>query len=376
MVIFDAELAKLFNIIEFIANSAGETDTTIEDTLNGSTIYDVYNSNTFGRSSTQTSANKYTNVDDGAGLLDDVSHWITFTCTLNSNIIDFKIWLSETEFLADYPHSHIQEIVWPDTISNLYNPPYTTNYDALTNTSNFINTTTAVVVAAGDNTGVKILTTDYHPAGSPTIQHDVSLGAIYKGQVPTIAEIRAVAKQELLDSGLATEEVWKTIFPGLMAQGRCYLIPIYDNTVNVALVGEMPQGIINHKKIHDVVGLTIPTIDQAFLESKVEVLVSAASELYIGAIIDPTNSPEFESLHGEHPTYQPTDAQGLYFDKQQQHTQDFNIRLSQAVAKATGANNTYLFTEETIGGRDYITFIENFKEYYLLLPSSYPLSLP
>jgi len=368
------ELNQLFNITEALAYYTFMDDAAMEAELIGdNSAYGIYVPDSFDRSSTVATVDFYESDGAVADAL-DVHHKISFDISGSSFSATIVVWISKSDFLADYPHSTIVEVVYPGDPNLLVNGNYTSVVAAMTQATSYAFAMLNNPVSGKDNSGVVLFTSAYHPTGTTNFG-DVSFAVIYKGPEPGTQALRDFIRTELLGMSIVAEEIWEDVLPDLFVNGKYYIVPAWDHTKALPNSIVLPQGIISTDRLIAIAKAVFPNIesmDPGWLEDHLETLVSAGSEYVLLAVPDYGNDPEFMSLLEEHPTYQPIDATKPFFQYQESHTQDFNESLSGALAVLTGATNLLSFTNDEINGLQYLTFIAGGKEYHVLKSESYP----
>ncbi len=364
------ETEELFNIIEALGHRNDLDDTAIESLLAGSpATFGDYVAESFARSAAIGTMDLFQD-DAVAGVSRNVYNWVSFTTNIGGDDITLKIWLSRDDFLSDYPHTYFTKVLYPGDPALLVNADYSSIISTIADMSADIISNAVTPVAANDHSGLIQFMSAFHPQGGG-IPDEVAIGAMYKGAVPSTQATREFIRDDLLALSITTESVWKIVLPDLFVDGRYFLIPAWDHYE--ALPGiTHPHGIIQGDRSQAIMEAVFPTKDPVWLADQYELLVSAGSEFYILGIPDAGNDVTFMSLVAEHPTYQPIDAQNPTFVNLTPVTQAFNISLSNAIAVLLGGSNEEVFTVDTIDGREYLTFINNLREYHVLKPSSYP----
>jgi hypothetical protein len=366
----DANNEKLFNTIEATIYLSDKTDEEIETILTGSSaLFGVYVPESLNRSVAIGTVDFYKDAV-ATRTITEVRHWVSFQFTDGTNTETIKVWVANDSFIEDYPNTYFTKVVYPTDPELLLNGNGQTRLESISDSSAYVFAEVEPTVGQYDNTGLARFESRYIPSGM-SVGDNVIFGVLYKGKKPNTQALRDYIREDLLSRNLAVRATWELLLPDLFVDGIYYLIPMWDNFKNLPGV-ELAQGIINHQKMMNVTKTVLPTFDETFLNEKMEVLLSSASEFYVVGIPDPGNNETFMSLQAEHPTYQPVDARNTHFEHQEEKTKEFNREFAGVMAKLRGAANEGVYTEDEINGRNYLSFVSNYKEFHVLDPDSFP----
>jgi len=368
------EIDKLFNIIEaasmnIVAQDSIETLLTDSDALFG-----VYVPNSITLSPTQGVGLNFYPSTSAAAVTANVNDWITFEVVLGEQVQAVKCWYSRDKFLADYPHTTFTHVSYPDDPATLLSGDYALPLQTLSDGSAYAFSSMNDPVADTNNTGTVLFTSEYNPHGEPKESNpEVTFVVFYKGPKPYTQAIRRYIRTDLLARGLAGIETWRPILPDLFTEGRYFIVPVWDRYTDLPEGVVLRHAILSHSRARRIATTVFPLADNTFIPDHLEIFTSPASQMVLLGLPDIDNDLEFMSLEDAHPTYQSIDGSNAHFAFQEVNTQDFNISLSAAIAKLTGATNNVILGEDEFYGRIWTTFVSDYKEYHVLHNEEYPL---
>ena len=168
--------------------------------------------------------------------------WIAFTSTQLAVSFEFKIWLVNTAFLADYPYGQF-ELIYPVTnLALLY-----TDFETSKNTVSLLNPTSLISLASQrihhSVTGYTSFTIRVYNRLDQAQFFDLPILVAYNGGnlYNTQSAFLEQFKTEVLQSGILTLEDWLVVIPSLIPVNSYYVLPTWDNVAvsNLALIAPL-----------------------------------------------------------------------------------------------------------------------------------------
>jgi hypothetical protein len=346
----------------------------MEASLTGDSAFSVYKPGTMVRSSTTGTVDFFEN-DVDASVQRQVLKHVSFTAVFSTSIeVEIKVWFGSESFLADYPHTYISQLVYPGDPTKLLTGNYTNVISAVSSVTGYIANAIKTPTHNTDITGAFEYRSKYNPGGTAS-PYSISFVLLYKGQVPSTQVARDYIKDALIALNLTPDvDNWREALPDLFTNGHYYLIPVWDNTY-AAPGTTLDRGTLDYDHAIRVARAVFPAYPELFIRNNMVVVKAASSSQYILGVPALDNDSGFLSLAEEHPTYQPVDARGDYFDYQEDKTKEFNISFANCMAVLKGASNDNVFSEDEFYERSFLTFINNFREYHVLKSDSFPTTL-
>ena len=301
--------------------------------------------------------------------------FIQFDYRVESNlVVTFKVWLGMEAFLADYPLTTLMKVVYPCNPARLLDMDFTNIVSAITESSGYKDEQLQESIKTVDHSGLSTYISRYVNSSFATY-YRMPFTILYKGCVPTSTAMRDFIREELLSLNLADEDEWKAVLPDLFVDGGFYLIPFYNNRIDLIDGFKIDRNIVSYSYFKTKLSSLFSdnqSFDIDWMMQHGSLLMAAGSGLYIYAFPDKGNSSDMLSLETIHPTYMNIDANNmLYWDKMSEPTQMFNQDLALAIPVALGNIENSDYTEEEIDGKRYLAFITNFIEYHLLREDSF-----
>lgn len=148
--------------------------------------------------------------------------------------IEFHLWCGRDSFIENYPISTITNVILPCKSGYLYDllDHFKTVSQFTEINSEYFRKQMDEIVKSDDHTGVKNFQTNYYayPDTQPANTFKMTFGLVYKGHEPSLDEIKAALYKEIMaiDSTI-TEEMWRKKLPGIFADRKFFMIPVYDN---------------------------------------------------------------------------------------------------------------------------------------------------
>ena len=366
------EKQNLFAIIDQLCFAYAANATTAEVEL-GLAPWSQYLANSFVLSTTHSSATVYEVLGNTATIV--CPDYVTFTFVItNGTQYQFRLWLNNALFMADYPLSTIRQVIPPLPPAELY-------------TVNVLQTASVFAVAlqaAGESqtiiqpalqsglyTGYQAVLVPFMDARGDTVQ--VQFNLLYNGAVPGAIAVRTAIREYLLGSGVGTSNGWKALAPSLFITQLFYLLPLWDNTTSLIVANIYPNITPTQKAITDAntILFDLPT---GFVTANLDIMSVTYDNLTVMAVPDTENSTSRVSLLGEHPTYQDVPTTSINYESMTPTTQQFAALMNAALAVAAGVPNTnaaltaYTPPSDT---RHYITFSAGDVEYWVITQASY-----
>ena len=385
---------SLFNIIEYCFlqhNTAGEVITLPDvDSLNGAMVGESASFSGYVAGSLKVSAGTTSSkirLDDGnittgytvypkeEGKMVPFYQYIQFDYTVSSTItVTFKIWLGMEAFLADYPLSTLMKVVYPCEPARLLDMDFTNIVSAITESSGYKDSQLQESIKAIDHSGLATYVSRYVNSSLATY-YRMPFTVLYKGCAPTSTAMRDFIREELLSLNIADEDVWKEVLPDLFVDGEFYLIPFYNNRITLLDDFKIDKNIVSYNYFKSKLSLLFSdnqSFDIDWMIQHGSLLMAAGSGLYIYAFPAKGNSSDMLSLESIHPTYMNIDANNdTYWGQMSEETQMFNQDLAIVMSIGLGNRENDSYTEETIDGRQYLSFITDFIEYHFLRKDSF-----
>lgn len=373
------ELSTFFKMIEmvYMSNSKKGQSKLNQEFMADKDISLLYKEDSLSLSVSTIDAVIY-NINDTDNITDmyqiKLPVYFDFSLKYGEEPIEFRIYLARDYFLENYPLSTINKIIEPCNVKYLLDvSKWSGSVDALVTSNEHSFEILDQSIISEDHSGLFIYKTRFvvnDPKTKQTTTQWLPFGVLYQGSEPSVLEVRKVIREQLLDYGIASKEVWEEILPDLFITGTWYIIPCWDNTY------ERPDNyiypsVINLKKLYDLVPKIFPDMDKSFIEAHMEALVVGKSEIFLAAIPDPLNETMFD-LFKLHPTYQYHLMQdGSAFLNMDVETRDFNTRLNIAIAVAMGESVSASVQSNKIDDLNWHTFVSGKYEFNVLSKDSY-----
>lgn len=359
------ENEDLFNIAELLYLSQNQTEATLEASLLANpSAYGAYVADSLTLSTTTVPADIKL-VDSSIVVAMPIRSWVSFSAVVGdgSETKDFKFWLSNEEFKTDYPITNIVSIVPPCDPAKLISVDYANTVESLVESSAYMNTLLNTAVANNDHTGYVSYNAKYVNDSYGTY-YNMPFGILYKGAEPSGLSLKITVRDYLESLGIGTVDIWKSLFPDLYTTSQYFIVPLWDN-ISILPTRTIYPSVIDYPSILTTAKSTLNSLTEAHVENNIELLTCAVSEVVMIAVPHPDND-NTNTILEEHPTYQAIDSQDITFDYQETHTKEFNNKLSNCLVVLDGGSNEGVFTETTIDGILWLSFITNFMEYHVL----------
>jgi len=366
-----AQFEALMNITELLYLSQNKTAVQLEAILVADTsTYLGYDPDSLSISSSTVNADVKL-VNDTIDEDVPIRTWVSFSIVMGNDdtIKTFKLWLGNTAFKTDYPITNIVTIIPPCDPSKLISMDYSNIPTTLATSATYVNGLLSTAIAAKDHTGYLTYQAKYTNSSFGSY-YNMPFGILYKGADPSSLELKIVVRDYLESLDVGDEATWKLLFPDLYTTSMFYIVPMWDNITSLP-TRELYPSIFDYGSILEKTQAAITDLSDAHIEDKLEILNCSITEMIIAAVphVDNDNPT---TLLAEHPTYQAIDAQSLTFDYQTTLTREFNTKLSSCISVLDGGTSTTTFTSAVVDGNNWLTFIVNFIEYYVLYKEDFP----
>jgi hypothetical protein len=299
--------------------------------------------------------------------------WVEFRVRLgetDEDVFKFMIWTRRGTFKEKYPLSTICGVVspiepffflQPDKLLNPVNSVSLASSQAFSKLNEHVGKTT--------HTGIYTFTTRY--VLSEGTHYNIAFGIPYRGAVPEPLTIRAKIREFLMDSGLTTEEHWKSLFPDLWIIAQFFMVPIWDNKIKLPDNAERYPSVQPTKNIATKMVEVFPDLNMNHIEDYKECVNNSFIEAFTYTVPDPLNDRIF-SIKDHHPTYQAHGPDDPSFMYQELKTRDFATKFTTAISILMGRTEmTSDFQYQMIQGRKYLAFASDYVLYAVLHPDYY-----
>lgn len=362
----------LFNIIERIYLQQNLNDSNVEQLLTTGGDFQGYVPNSFVHSLDESTIKAYTDQNEEKTIA--VKHWIAFDFMIASEeeAVTFHIFLSKDSFKKFYPHVTILRVTPPYEPKLLLDPAAlieTVNTDVMNNASAYIFGQLNSELAQRDQSGTHQFPTKY--VINPNRSTVIVFGITYAGaRTPTSLECRQAIKDFIIDATQVSPEALKPIFPELFIEARYYFVPLWDKFTQ--LVDRVVYPSI-HKitPIYEIAQKFFPNVEEKFIRDHIQVLTNAQNKMLTFAIPDSLNKAHHLDLLAEYETYQDYSTQSTGWKYMTAETQEFAGKLIRCMAVASGQETSTEFDKATEGDMEYLVFLTDIAEFFLLTKSSY-----
>lgn len=359
----DEQYNYLFNIIEYLTVGTLSTDelSVVNNFLKENTDdFSGYVDGSVSKSALGTVATLY-GIDDAISSIHRfVPKWAEFDYVYNGSSITIRVWYDKEYFKVNYPYYDVVTIIPPFTLEQLLNPSsIESGVNGIISNRDYLDDIITPTINNGDQTGSIDFPTRYD---FNDVSYVVPFNIIYRGRQPNDVEIRNLLANYLLDSGLATEEIWKIRFPDLFVSNSFFLIPYYD-TVITTITGKSYPSFVDPVKLV----ARLATVQNLLTSSSSDyktLLSISYNKMFVGMLNgDSNNVDTFEEIH---PYYRDYSSQDTSFSEMPSATRDFCLLLNQGIAVAMGEINDLEYTTINVDGMDFVAFVDNKTIYYIL----------
>lgn len=369
-----ADRDKLFNMLDRIAVHivAGDDLATIETEFTTVADYDIYTAETLAWS---TNARVEGTLYNAASTLVAVPEWVSFSVQVNGTSgtqnLDFKIWLVDDAFKAEYPITTITAVIANLSYNDILTAPLTGGGSNILDVANV----TADLIA---NEQKPLMNAAHQTA---LYQQDIKLydamdnarpfpfGILHKGLTPDLLSMRTEIRTEALASGFGDETAWRARAPELFIVDQFYIIPMWDLTTSL-LDGSVNPSIVSVANMLAKTKTALPTLSDIYVDANLEAMSVVYNAMQVAAVPHPDNL-NYTSIYEVHPTYQNYAASEPGFLTMEADTKTFSNRLNTAMAVAAGVTVNEAYAPRLDGGNTYIPFVVGTTEYYVITIGSY-----
>ena len=358
----DIEHSNILNIIEYLTYGTVSTDTAVDvnETLIGSTNFSGYLNGSVNIVNRRTIAKVF-----DVNIYRLIPRYATFEFVTNGTTLTFNIWLDREEFKNYYPLTTIINIIPPLDLPTLVDPSNLSDpISAAAQSRQFSDSILSPEIGDRDQSGLKVFTTRYINLGNTYL---LSFGIVYRGRIPDDLEVRQAIGDYLIASGQGSQALWMQRFPDIFIKNIFYLIPMFDQIVELTnadiypSIIDVPKVIVNFNKIVQ----SIPRI----IEDHFELLTIAWDKLFIGVKADQTN--EIFTILNAHNTYRDFSTTDIGFIEMSVEDRQWSIRLNQLIAKAAGEENSIEVATIFAGGYEWYSLIYGNNAYNVIKKPSY-----
>lgn len=368
----DEDIINLFNITEKCYITQNRSETEINDELiENSSLYRTYKNNSFKRSSHYT----LINPDSLRNEL-KIYDYIEFEMTFNSEIVHFKLWLSNEAFKNNYPLTTITKVIPPCEPNYLLDPTQQTSaITSIIESSNSIFENVDKGTTDSDHTGTLAFRTKWVISSQNT--PEIKFGLMYQGAVPSSLEAREAIRNYLLGLGIAPESTWENRFPDLFITAQFFLIPHWGNITERPnnKYGNVYPAIIDYEILYTNTQKILPTLETEWINENLEILTNPFNTIFLTCVPDPLNDTDKISLLKLLDTYQAFGPDDTNYDYQESNAKEFSRYLGTAMAVLYGESvpSSSGFTENMFYDRKYLSFSSNKIEYHVLFKEYYTI---
>ena len=358
---------KLFNIIEYAIYNSAFNDTVVNTALLADTgSYGGYVDGSLIRTATESTIDVTTELSTYVNQV--VRNWVQFTFNDGSSNLEFKIYFNEALFQSEYPYTSIMQVIPPcDPTSFISMSSYANIYDALSKSADYVADQLNSSVAPNDHSGVVNYKTAYDGT-DVSVNYDFSFSILYKGQLPSQTDAKEAIKAYLLDTNIATETIWKELFPELWSTGGFYIIPLWDQIHSLTLKDIYKNMTHTTTSINKVKSL-LSAFPSVFIDTNNTIFGVSAMEALLVGVPSTDNEDDLLRLDLIHPSYQAIDADSSNWFDQTAVTREFNEALNIRIGLGLGSSGSE--PTETKQGKLWWKFTINGIEYFILTPEGY-----
>jgi hypothetical protein len=349
---------KLIDKLFFKYNPA-DTKASIESFLKADAdIAAIYTAGSYKASSTILTDTVYLEGNTTRSI--QVPAFITFEMTLPSGTsrrpFYVKLYTSVEAWLLTYNSSTIVKVIPPLPYEKIFNDNLRNTSDNIFATASLTTmltyTSTQYLLGPVQISGIveyKAVVTDGLYAVT------VPFNIIYKGRPPTLFEIRTALKNDLLASGVASEQNWRKRIPGVFVTGRFYVVPLWDKTFTKPDQQLFPR-ILPYKSYMDVADTILSSLGYGDVSKYMDVLSLYYNRMSAIAIPDMSGLIDVAPLSSVIPDYQdysPSDEQYAYM---QEMSRQFASEINTVMTVDSGAKQTDVYGPNTEGLLSFYSF--------------------
>lgn len=359
----------VFKLIDkiFFRHTVGKTPAELEaELVNDADIANIYVPNSLEMATQVVNDSVY--YSSGTAVTVGVPVQAKFSLTLpvgqTEEVFVLRIFAHVPTWLTGYNFSTIAKVIPPLPYAQLYSASLVNSNDSIFNTSKVTATlafsTQQTLLGTVSVSGITEFNAVLVDLAGNTVS--VPFNIIFKGRTPTLPEIRAAIREELLNSGVGTQEGWEQRIPGVFVAGRFYLVPFWDLTF------QKPNSVIYPSiNSHTVLGQKVNQILESTGFGDVRPVTDIVSVYFdrmtVAAVPDMTGVVDIVQLAEVIPDYQ-------NFTPEEE-----NFAYMGALAKSfsTEINRILAIDARDLDPGVYIPITENLLEFYSFVVDRYEL---
>ena len=368
------ERDSLFAILDriFVLIAANETLSAIEADLTDDAAYSIYVAESLTLATgARSNATAYNSDDTVVSTPDWAQFSVTVTVDDDPEVLDFKVWVNDTAFKADYPISTITAIIPPLGYNTILTGPLsgggTNAFDSAATAIGLVEAGADSLMRAKHQTGLHLQNIRLVDGGGGA--RLFPFGILHKGNVPTLLSIRTELRESVLGSGFGTEAAWRARAPELFITDQFYIVPMWQAVAEIP-DGEINTSLVSVSEMRATTKLALPALDGSFIDEHLEVLSVAYNAMQVAAVPNPANL-NYQSLVSLYPTYQNFAASEPGFANMSAAAKLFSVGLNAALAVAAGATESEFYVPRVEGGSTYVPYVVNVVEHYVITKESF-----
>lgn len=366
---------SVFSIIEkiFFLLDGTETLSTIDNLLTTDPLCVAYMPSSLVIAPSTSTGTAYSS--DGSTYEHTTFDWALFNIAIpledETITYEVKVWASDGAFEVGYPLSHITAVVPPLDFNTLLTGSLvggaSNPFSVAMSTAQISQNTLDPAIRVDDNTGVTLRRIVFYDTVGNTAL--VPFNILYKGGLPSVIEIRKSIRELVLASGVGTEDQWRARAPELFVDNQFYIIPQW-NIVTTRPDQVLYPNITPFPKMLQNVRLALPHISLEIISETTEAITVTYKVMTLTGTPHVLNN-EYQSILELHETYQNYATTADPFKYMEPHTQKFSLGLNRALVIADGLATDPLYDIRTESGANYVTFVIDDVEYYVMTKESF-----
>ena len=365
----NSQQAAVFSILECIYLQDTKSQEQIETILSADSAYTGYVAGSYFTSTEYTTA-KLT-VSDGSTKSYKFANWIEFEFLTDEVDLVFHLWISNQAFSKQYPYVTITSVIAPYDLNVLTDPATLIQQGVLSilqNSPTYVFSKANIETMLRDQNGIYTFNTTYCVDTRTSVT--ISFALAYCGaKTPSSLDCRAAIRNYLESNTTLSPDDLKILFPDVYVNCRFYIVPLYDKYISRAGKDYYPS-VWNIGKLETIATKVYSDYTDEFRTNYLEALTNAQSKMLLLVLPDPNNTDLF-SVRVAHPTYQDYSSQEPGFKYMDGTTQEFSIKLNEAMAIVNGVAATGRYQQTESGGNTYLVFAQDTAEYLIMTRDSY-----
>jgi len=361
--------SAVFSILECIYTQDTQTHDQIETILSSDSLYTGYVENSYFTSTEYTTAKLI--QSDGSVKSYKFANWIEFEFLTDEVDLVFHLWISNQAFSTQYPYVTITSVIAPYDLNVLTDPATLLQQGVLSilqNSPTYVFGKTNIETTLRDQNGIYTFNTTYCVDTRTSVTIPFAL-AYCGAKTPSSLDCRAAIRDYLEANTTLSPDDLKILFPDVYVNCRFYIVPLYDKYNSRAGKDYYPS-VWNIGKLQSVASKVYSDYTEEFRKNYLEALTNAQSKMLLLVLPDPNNTNLF-SVRTAHPTYQDYSSQEPGFKYMDGNTQEFSIKLNEAMAIVNGVAATGRYQQTESGGNTYLVFAQDTAEYLVMTRDSY-----